>query len=513
MPPTDDIPSASLQAPAGMDRIRRSSLHVAAARLIGMLVSIYILRALAVEEFGLYSKFTSLLLYFSFFANLGVQGSLQRYVPEYHAKRQFLRIHRTYGVAAGLNLALAALALGAAFLFFDPLGRFLHLEGHESLFCLFALGAVSLFQFSLLSVVLNSVFLHAFATWGQLGFVLLKGAFVVGLLRAGLGVKGLLLADIFGCFPVFLILLWLYARWSRPRRAASDREGQGIECKRLSRYSAYNCLSTPGGILYDYGTDIILIGHYLTDHLVGVYAFATRVSRMLTQLLPQELLQTVVRPAFYSRHAAAEQKTRALDEMFNGLCRLNFFFLAPLLVFVIVGGQRMIGDVFEPKYLPAYVPLVGTFFFLFATFFDLPSDLVIQAIEKIQYRFYAQVFAVYNLVMVVVALKAGWGIEGVVLVTGTALLMRSLFMVYFAVKLSGVRFNGAGYTKTLINALMMGIVLFLVLRHVDGLLGLLAACGAGGATYLAASLLLFPFTDDERERFRRFFRFVPRAKR
>ena len=36
---------------------------------------------------------------------------------------------------------------------------------------------------------------------------------------------------------------------------------------------------------------------------------------------------------------------------------------------------------------------------------ELPSDLIIQAVEKPEYRLYAQIFAIYNLVSAIVLLK------------------------------------------------------------------------------------------------------------
>ena len=256
----------------------------------------------------------------------------------------------------------------------------------------------------------------------------------------------------------------------------------------------------PGYLLYDYSSDYILIGHFRQLSDVGLYSFATRTSRMLVQLLPQNILQTVIRPVFYAKYSENESRKR-LNDMFNILGKMNLFILLPVFCFLVANGKPFIRLVFDPKYENAYPILIVSFGFACLTFFELGADLTIQAVERIQYALYAQAFALYNLLADVLLLKYGFGLTAVAFATGSAVLMRNLFMVHFARKFGGVQFEWGSYCRIAANSLAALVVMLLISRADQGWARLLISAGAGAGVYLTATFLFSPFHEKERQYF------------
>jgi O-antigen/teichoic acid export membrane protein len=294
-------------------------------------------------------------------------------------------------------------------------------------------------------------------------------------------------------------LVFLYVRWMRPRVRADETASKGVEFGRIGKYALLNLVSAPGVVMFDYSIDFLLISRYLNDELLGSYAFSIKVSRMFIQMLPQKMMETVIRPAFYAKYSSPGDKTRSLQEMFNTLCRMNLAFLLPMAVVLILGGKRLIPLLGGAKYLDAYPTLICTFVFLCVSFFELPSDLVIQAIEKIVYRSIAQVFSILRFVAAIVILKSGHGILGLAFAAGGALLAKNLFLYYFARKHAGIRFEWRSFAKIGFNALCAAAALQLCLSLLPGWPSLAAGCCLSGAVYLGMMLLVSPFTTKEKE--------------
>ncbi|NQU45084.1 oligosaccharide flippase family protein [bacterium] len=499
-----DTRSSSLGA-----SVKRSALHVTAGMLlskaVAMFLSWYLVRKLSMEDFGRYNLILSSLVYLVFLSNLGTQSTLQRFIPEYFARRQFRRISKTYRMIAVLNLAMAILVFAVLLAFYRTIAGLVNMAEYREVFFVFAIAAVLFFQINIIGIVLNNLFLHVYQVWGQLACITLKTAFIVVFLEKGYGLRELFVAEVFAYTPALLALFYLYRRWIAPRiRAADTGEQEDIEYRRFARYSGYNLVTLPHGIAMDFSLANLVVSRYLDFAQLGAYAFAYRVSQMILQVLPQRLLQSVIRPAFYTRFSKAEDKNRALHEMFNTLCRFNLFFLLPSLAFVLLGGKHIILHVFgEPQYLGAYPVLAVTFAFLCTSFFELPADLTIQALEKLFYRFLAQYFTFFGLVLSLALVWTGYGIMGVAVATGLSAFCKNLFLYYFARRHTGMRFEWRATAPLVVNTLVMALPMWLILRWGDNLAGLALAWLAGSATYLLVTWLNSPFSLQEREQFRR----------
>jgi len=178
--------------------------------------------------------------------------------------------------------------------------------------------------------------------------------------------------------------------------------------------------------------------------------------------LPDYVLVDVIRPAFFTRYAGASD-TAVLGKMFNLLTKLAAFFFFPFAVGVLVLGDKMTIYVFGAKYLDSLVTLWIVVLFAASNVFMTSTGLVLQSTEKVQVQLYSKIFAVYNLVADLLVVRP-FGVVGVALATGSAVLLKNLFCYYYAKKHGSLRVDWKGLSAILANSALMGLALY-PLRH------------------------------------------------
>lgn len=483
---------------------RSTTKHVlvgqVAARLVGFATTVTILKYLSVAEQGVYTWFAGTSLIFSLAITMGIAESLQRFTPEYHATGQWRRARETMYLSLAFVLVMSVVVFGIAYVLFPHVAGVFHMEAYRDIFVIFALSAAFWLQFVTLTPVLNGLFLHAYQSWGQVAFVVMKLVFIYTLFHAGWKVSAIFFAEMVSYFVVVCVLLVLTEKRMRLRARTDSSADARPEFGRVTRYALLNLAGSPGLVIADVSADFFVISCLLSDFQLGLYAFCLRVSRMFLQILPSKLAESVIRSTFYARYATAADKREVLNEMFNFLCRINLFFLVPTLVFVSLGARQIIPIIGRAEYLQAYLPFIFCFFFLVLSFYEIPADLVIQAVEKVKYRSVAQVGGgVLRVLGAVVAVKLGWGIFGVVWTSGLAMVAKNYFVYWYGRRHVGICFEWASFGRIAVNAVVGGIPMYLVLHFANNAAGLFVGGALCGLAYLAMTYVNQPFTPREQK--------------
>lgn len=492
-----------------LESSRKSSIYVVPAqiisRVLGMIATVVLARNLTVADYGVYNLFFGSILIFSFFTNLGLAGSLQRFLAEYAQLERLGLFFRTFFFSIGYRLVSGVIVFILAILLFDKFAAYFDISTYKWEFILFCLGTYALFQIDFLVVALNSLFLHGHSNLGQLAYQMLRVVSIVVLLvylRGGLSevFAGELLAY---CFGAVLFWLLLNRKAYAPKKEKAHGDRARIEWMRFLRFSAYNAATIPGGILFSHATDYFIVAAMATTNQLGIYALGSRASDMLMSIMPQNLLQTVVRPAFYRHYYSVEEKNVELNRMFRSLVVLIAAFLFPALVLVGVQAESILTFVFKSKFASATPVFIMLLVFNVFKVLELPSDLVLQAIEKVQVRFYAQVFAVYNVVSAVL-LMSKFGLLGVAFATGSALMGKCVFWYSMARYYTGISICWGALLKIGMNTAVAGVVAVWIGRFGDSPLWMFASLATGAIVYVVMSLVYHFFDDREKELVNRF---------
>jgi len=471
-----------------IDSSRKSAILVAPAQIVvraaGMLTTILIARNLSIADYGIYNLFIGSILIFNFFTNFGLAGSLQRFLAEYSRLNKIALLFRTFFFSISFRTISAFLVFTSAVLFFDYFSRVIKISEYHLEFTIFCIGTFLLFQIDFLQIIFNSLFLHKYTVLVQLTYQITRLLTVAGLLVIGGQLvyvfTGELIAYTIGCLIIWG-LFWL--RLFKPHKAECKQKRETIEWKRFLRFSAYNAATIPGGILFSHAMDYIVLAVMSSTGQLGIYALGSRASNMLLTIMPQNLLQTVVRPVFYHRYYSVNKKNAELDKMFRSLVVLIAAFLFPALALVGVNAAEILTFIFRAKFAESTPVFLSLLTFSIFTILELPSDLVLQAIEKVQARLYAQVFAVYNL-FAAILLMPKFGVLGVAFATGSALMGKSLFCFFMARYYTGISFCWQPLLRIAGNAAAAAATTYLIGQFSHSPAWMLLSLVAGGIVYL-----------------------------
>jgi len=326
---------------------------------------------------------------------------------------------------------------------------------------------------------------------------------ITTIVRAGLiyfflerdpGIKGLLLAETFYYGLLFLVqLIFYYSNFSSHHPAAA----KNLPLKRLLRYSGFSYLDEIGWTILDVKTDFFVISAFLGPTMVGLYGFANQFMESVSKVLPFKILRPLIRSVFFLKFSENGDKQQ-LNRHFNFLVKIIAFISFPFFMSVIVFGDKMIVHLFDVKYLPALNLLWIFAGFMMIVSFQLPLQLVVQAVEKVEINFYSNIFSLYNLIGDLLVVQA-FGVMGVAIVTCTARLFQFMFVWHRIRKFVPLTFDLKSLLKILINSIIMMIVLFLVRNLISNVVTLIAFWSLGWITYFVLSFFNRSFFVEERD--------------
>ncbi|MGW8272840.1 MAG: oligosaccharide flippase family protein, partial [Thermodesulfovibrionales bacterium] len=296
--------------------------------------------------------------------------------------------------------------------------------------------------------------------------------------------------------PIYMaLLLGVYLVKFRRTHPVGVKTGT-LSFRRLFRYGGFTFVNEIGSSILNESTDYFIIAAFLGPAAVGLYAFATRILKMFTHALPTNIFQRLVHPVFFLRFAENKDYGE-LSRMFNLLAKFNAFLCIPFCVGVFTLGDKMIVHLFDEKYLESFTAMRIIVLFVAVNTLFTSVGLVIKSIERVEVLLKSKVFSLYNLAGDILVAPA-YGITGVAVVTGSAVLFKELYCFYYARKYTGLAIDWRGVAAILANSLLMGALVYPMRALVTGLATFAAAVVAGVCVYGLLSRLNRPFTRDER---------------
>ena len=425
-------------------------------KILGFCITIILARYLVVSDFGIYNFFVGITIIFSFFSNYGVSAALQRYLPEYYRTSKFSLWNKTFLSAITFRITTFVIVGFFMLLFGEKIFNYLELKVPFNYFWIYYIGLFALFNIEYLTILFNSCFSHNLSIIVLNIYTSLRLMLIVYAFINNYELYYIFLSDAVGYLLGASVLWVLYFKKSHHLNNLDSNNS--IELKRFLRFTAFNAGVIPGNILFSYALDYFMVSLFLDTTSLGYYAFASRVNDMLLSIMPHKILQSIIRPAFLQKYSDAKDPRLELRYLFTTLIIFFALILFPIVFIRLASSKFFLIYFFNEKYLNSYPILMIFLSFAFVTIMELPSDLIIQAVEKPEYRLYAQIFAVYNLVSAIVLLKY-FGIVGVALATGTAINFRSIYFFIMAKKIAQIEFP----FKTVIKIFISSLVAFAII--------------------------------------------------
>jgi len=130
--------------------------------------------------------------------------------------------------------------------------------------------------------------------------------------------------------------------------------------------------------------------------------------------------------------------------------------------------------------------------------FQFPLGLVVQAVERVEINLFSKIFSVYNIVGDILVVKR-YGVVGVAVVTGTAILFKNLFIYMMARKHVKFSVDLGSLAKIAINSIIMAVIVYSMKGMIKNIYYFGVVVVMGAMIYFAISFFNKSFFAQERE--------------
>lgn len=481
---------------AGRQNWPPAAIAVLVGRGLNVFSILYIVRKLPEAEWAVYSLFLAMLVYLNFACNLGVSGALQRFLPMLISSGNARLARRTALGSVVLRLILTGVLLGTSIILYDEIARVIHIQpGHRIDYAVFAVAILGFALAEVFTVVLHAVFRHYYVMLAQVVLACAKAGGLVVVFQSGGGLRGVLIVEATAILLSVLVLAVVFWRWLVTPNADSGSPLERVGA-RIARYAGFNMIYGVGNLFLEPATALVIVSLYLDQRSVALYAFAVRIHTILFNMLPTMLLQSLIRPLFYSRVGADPRSDDAMPRMFQLLSHANFFVLAPGIVSLVLFSRGIV-NILNPDYSSAVTLFCVVGVFQVFRFLELPSDIVLQAMERVDIHAWSRLFSLLAVGASVWAIRGfGAGATTVAVVFGCGMLGKNLFMYSFAKSLAGVRIAWGPIVRILLNTAFATMCSLPFLAVTWGTApGLIVF----GLSYLLISMIHRTFSESQRE--------------
>ena len=425
-----------------------------ASQISTVLGYIVLVRATSKTDFGVYNLLYSFIPLVGTAASLGLEQTLRRFQPEYLRQGGVRAAAWLVKRVAALRFGTNVLVLGVVWLAWDQLAPRFDLGAYRVEFSIFCALLLLHFQAQVLQLTLAAHMLHRFSVGSValLSFGKLIGYSALALAGA-LNLRNAICADLLAYLIIYVFLRITYYRRCTRGVPREKYRPERSERKRLLRYGLYNNFNDAGTLFLDSRIDNFFIAAFMNSVAVGIYSFYMRLNEMAINLLPVRLFDNIIQPMFFAvKPADADHR---VPQYFTLLVNANLLVLWPMMAFAFTYHAEIVQVIFGGKFVEQSWLLPIIMAFAMINSFATPVALVAQYEEKVHIQLLSKIFAVYNVIALLVLIPL-MGIYGAALAIGSAQVLKNAF-VWWHVRRRAVWIN-AGASIGFSTALWAGAV-------------------------------------------------------
>ena len=422
---------------------------------------VVLVRVLPESEFGIYALFYAMIPVVGTLLSFGMEDTLRRYQPEYLRQGENRLAHWLTRRIGQLRVATTCIFIVFALVFWDQFAPLFKIVDYRQHFMLFAVLLLSHFQCQLLSMSLSAHLMQKYSVGLTAVFSIVKLAgYGIAVAFWNLDLWTAILADVLAYCVFFAGLKYAYLLKADHRRGTMSRFAPQ-EAKRLIRYATYYSFNDAGTLTLDVRKDNFFLAAYLDTTSAGAYAFATRFSEMLGRVSPILLLESVIQPLFVS----LDYKTypERVHRYFSLLFTLTLLTRLPLFAFTAIYHREIVEVVFAGRFIEYSYLLALASLFALGAIITIPITLVAQLEEKAQFILASKIFGILGILASLILIPLV-GVVGAVVASGTAIVLKNLFVWWFVRRLG--RWTNA---KAFLTSAFVIWTLFAVVAHQERL--------------------------------------------
>ena len=399
--------------------------------LVHFILRVFLARYLGAGDLGLYTLSFTVYSFGMLFSVFGIGAALTKYVAQYKEdtpKTNFLVssgsiITFLIGCATGLILYFCSTPIANIFFDMPDLGALLRIVAF--VFPFIALEKATLGFLNGLRRMRLFAFINI--TQGVLTIIL-----TVALVLWGYGPRGAVLS-----FVLPIVLMSLFSLFSiRKSLARPTLEYCTSAIKMLLAFGGYIVLANSVGLIQTH-TDSIMLGYFMTETEVGIYAAAILLA--LAIRLPSQAIQMITNPTIATYWGKDEVDN--IENLINKVMKYTAVFIIPVGFLVAFLAHEIINLIFGVEFIQAVLPLqilvIGT---VIATIQSsvggaLSSTAYVSMVFKL-----SGITMVANIILNLLLIPR-LGITGAAMATSTAMIISVLLHLYFIQRLIGARIH------------------------------------------------------------------------
>ena len=434
------------------------------SNIISVLVSIFLIRKLAVEDFGIYSLFMGSIGFFAVISNSGVLVSLRRFIPEIRQKKYYTYLKGLILKLSFVALSLTVICIVIVYFFKSEVGALLNIKKFDLYYSIFTINIFLFLQGSLAATILVSMYEQKVVS--ILNFISIA---VRGILYA-VFLSSITLEIIFIIEAISLSVVVIPEVIVIAKKIIYDARNSSLQItstekaenkKRISRYVLLSTSNEMGSSVLSEISDYYFISAFLGPVALGMYAFPYKIIKSVFQWIPLNQINNIVRPFFINKYYERGEDKKYLNDMFNFLLKIFILFYGVIIALIIAYQDLINIYLFKSKYVNTETLLLVILFFYMFRAITYPVSAVMEVTEKIQFNVYSKMFAVFNALAVYLILEfTSWGLFGVAAATGLSVFLKDYYIYYFMRKLTGVKINVLNLTKTITVVVSIIAVMF-----------------------------------------------------
>ena len=466
---------------------------------VNFFISIYIIRKLSVETFGLYSFIIGSMLFVQIFTISSISTIVNRFIPEFTEKRRFSLFKKLFYYSYLIVFACLAVISVLIYLFSDKFGVFFKLADFGSYRTEIILYMVTYIFLLLSRAVTSSTLLQKESAVSNITASVLR-ILVYGFFLSKINLSMILMIEcVVNGFNAVTQSLVIVKHLSENKMNESKEKIDNVK-GRIMRYGFLSFLNEMGAGMINKATSYYVISAMSNSFLLGQYSFAYKINDIFMKIFPLTQISNVLKPIFFRKYINKPNDMEILNEMYVFLYKFLYWILAFFCFYFIAVSDLIIINIFDPKYADSITITNIIFMFTLFNAFQIPLGFVVLSLEKLEINLYSKIFFIYNIIGSIFAMK-WFGIIGVAFILGTSILFKNLFILFGirgAVKLS---FPAGSLLKSSIISSIVFIVIFSAKHfiHMNPYLFLVFTAVSSAVIYYFLTKVIMPFNNKERE--------------
>jgi O-antigen/teichoic acid export membrane protein len=468
--------------------------------VFNFLISVYVIKKLSVDEFGIYNFMLSVVLLAQVVTSLGLPQILQRYLPEYREKKinyfqkRILSISLLVRFFAGfIFVSIFLMSNNWVITVFN-----LPIFARNLIFLLSLIILLNLESQLLGDSALVALFENRYWNFSKMTYSGFKFMLFFLFLSMGYGIKGIVLAWLIA--EGILFLLFFVRSYTLIFSLPSEKEEiHALPVRRFFNFGGVLFLSQVALFFRDKAADIFILSYFLGVYAVGLYSFAYGIPLMLMNFSPGSLLRGVTTPFLVYRYTKSNNKEE-LSYFFQLLNKIIFFTMIPIFVILIIFADKVIMYIFHPDYLKVKSLFMLSIGFMLVQQFAYAYIPIIYTLEKTRIILVGSLTAIYNLLMDLILIPS-LGIVGAILATGSA---GVLLLIYYSFSFRKkdiviLSYPWNAFLKSCCNIAITALIIFPVKEMIHSSLSLLIVLFIAIFIYLVVSYFNKAFNDNDRQ--------------